>query len=156
MNNSNFNQHGPVDEIADGAYHALHLLHRNLVNLPGLKVVHHDLAILNILALDGPLSASELARRLSLTRPQITQFIDRLENKGAVSRKSDAQDRRRVPVEITDKGSTILAGYRRSVRNHIAEKLKKLEPGQAEALSRALAQVIEITRKLAQERNADV
>jgi len=59
-------------------------------------------------------------------------------------------------LEITDQGRSILAGYRRTVRNHIAEKLEKLEPGQADALSRALAQVIEITRKLAQERNADV
>ncbi|MDD5702038.1 MAG: MarR family transcriptional regulator [Dehalococcoidales bacterium] len=155
MNYSNFNQHGIVDGIADGAYHALHLLHRNLVNLPGRKIVHHDLAILNILVIEGPMPASDLAGRLSLTRPQITQFIDRLEGKGAVSRKSDDRDRRRVRVEITDKGRSILAGYRRTVRYHIAEKLEKLEPGQADALAQSLAQVIEITRKLAQERSSD-
>ena len=156
MNYLNINQRGVVDEIADGAYQALHLLHRSLINLPGPKIVHHDLAILNMLALEGPMPASELAGRLSSTRPQMTQFIDRLEDKGAVLRKIDIKDRRWVRLEITDQGRSILAGYRRTVRNHIAEKLEKLEPGQADALSRALAQVIEITRKLAQERNADV
>lgn len=156
MNNSNFNQHGIIDEIADGAYQALHLLHRNLVNLPGRKILHHELAILNILSRDGHLPASELAGRLSLTRPQITQFIDRLEDIGAVLRKNDSRDRRKVWVEITDIGKSILAGYRQTVRNHIADKLEKLEPGQADVLARALEQVIEITRKLAQERTADV
>lgn len=155
MNYSNFKQHDVVDGITDGAYCALHLLHRNLVNLPGRKIVHHDLAILNILSQNGPLPASDMAGRLSLTRPQITQFIDRLESKGAVSRKNDAQDRRRVLVEITDKGKSILSAYRRTVRNHIADKLEKLEPGQADVLARSLEQVIEITRKLAQERTAD-
>ena len=156
MNYLNINQRGVVDEIADGAYQALHLLHRSLINLPGQKIVHHDLAILSILALEGPMPASELAGRLSSTRPQMTQFIDRLEDKGAVLRKIDVKDRRWVRLEITDQGRSILAGYRRTVRNHIAEKLEKLEPGQTDTLSRALAQVIEITRKLAQERTADV
>ncbi len=149
MNNSKSNYNDGVDEIADSAYQALHLLHRNLVNLPGRKIVHHDLAILNMLALNGPMPASELAGRLSSTRPQMTQFIDRLADKGAVSRKSDSSDRRRVRVEITDKGRTILQGYRRTVRKQIAENLERLEPGEVASLARALAQVIEITRKLA-------
>lgn len=145
-----------TDEIADSAYQAVHLLHRNLVNLPGRKFVHHELAILNILSMEGPMPASELARRLSSTRPQMTQFIDRLENEGTVSRRSDSKDRRRVQVEITSRGRSILTGYRQTIRNHILEKLEKLEPGEAASLARALAKVIEITRKLAQERTTDV
>ena len=156
MNYSKINQKSIIDEIANGAYQALHLLHRNLVNLPGRKFVHHELAILNMLALKGPMPASELAGRLSSTRPQMTQFIDKLEDEGTVSRNSDTKDRRRVRVEITDQGRSILAGYRRTVHNHIEEKLEKLEPGEAASLARALAQVIEITQKLAQERTADV
>ena len=145
------NQHDIIDEIANSSYHALHMLHRNLVNLPGQNIIHHDLAILNILAADGPMLASELAEKLSSTRPQMTQFIDRLEEIEAVLRKSDVKDRRRVRVEITNKGMSILSGYRGMVRKNIAEKLEKLEPGQAEHLAQALRQVIEITQKLAQE-----
>ena len=74
--------------------------------------------------------ASELAEKLSSTRPQMTQFIDRLEETEAVLRKSDVKDRRRVRVEITNKGMSILSGYRGMVRKNIAEKLEKLEPGQ--------------------------
>ena len=149
MNNSNINHQGITDEIVDGAYQALHLLHRNLVNLPGRKYVHHELAILNILVQHGPMPVSELAGRLSSTRPQMTQFIDRLEEEGAVSRQGDAKDRRRVQVAITDQGKSVLAAYRRTVRNHIAKKLDILEPGEAASLARSLAVVIGITRKLA-------
>lgn len=151
MNYSFINQHDIIDEVADSSYHALHLLHRNLVNMPGQKIVHHDLAILNILALEGPMLASELAEKLSSTRPQMTQFIDRLEKTGAVLRKSDTKDRRRIRVEITEAGRLILSGYRGMVRSHIANKLGKLKPGQAEDLIRALGQIIEITQKLIQE-----
>ncbi|NLE90251.1 MAG: MarR family transcriptional regulator, partial [Dehalococcoidales bacterium] len=142
------NQQDIIDEIANGSYHALHLLHRNLLNLPGQKIIHHDLAILSMLAMNGPMLASELAEKLSSTRPQMTQFIDRLEKKGAVLRKSDTKDRRQVRVEITNNGRSTLSGYRGMVRSHITEKLEKLEPGQTEHLAQALRQVIEITQKL--------
>jgi DNA-binding MarR family transcriptional regulator len=156
MNDSIINQYDIADEIVDRAYHALHLLHRDLVNLPGRKMIHHNLAILNMLALNGPMAASELAARLSLTRPQMTQFIDRLEGETAVSRSSDAKDRRRLSVKITDQGRSILAAYRCAVRNHIAEKLKALEPGKAGTLSKALQQVIDITQELATAGSTDV
>jgi len=139
MNYSFINQHDIIDEVAD------------MVNMPGQKIVHHDLAILNILALEGPMLASELAEKLSSTRPQMTQFIDRLEKTGAVLRKSDTKDRRRVRVEITEAGRLILSGYREMVRSHIANKLGKLKPEEAEDLIRALGQIIEITQKLVQE-----
>ena len=151
MNYSFINQHDIIDEVADSSYHALHLLHRNLVKMPGQKIVHHDLAILNILALEGPMLASELAEKLSSTRPQMTQFIDRLEKTGAVLRKSDTKDRSRIRVEITEAGRLILSGYREMVRSHIANKLGKLKPEEAEDLIRALGQIIEITQKLVQE-----
>ncbi|APV44797.1 DNA-binding transcriptional regulator, MarR family [Dehalogenimonas formicexedens] len=155
MNDSIINQRDIADEIADSAYHALHLLHRDLVNLPGRKIVHHNLAILNLLALNGPLPASELAGRLSLTRPQMTQFIDRLESENAVSRSSDINDRRRISIKITDQGRSILAGYRRAVRDHIADKLNNLGAGRAEALVKALSQVIDITQELTRGGDAD-
>jgi len=150
------NQHDIADEIADKAYRALHLLHRDLVNLPGRKMIHHNLAILNLLTLNGPMAASELARRLSLTRPQVTQFIDKLKDDKAVSRNNDLDDRRRVIVEITNQGRSILADYRRAVRNHIAEKTQALGPEKADALSNALQQVIDLTEELSHARTTNV
>lgn len=156
MNYSFLNQKDMIDEIANRSYYALHLLHRNLVSISVPKIIHHDLAILNMLATNGPMLASELAEKLSSTRPQMTQFIDRLEEKGAVRRKTDINDRRRISVEITDNGMLTLSGYRSMVRNHFAEKLRKLGPEQVEELNMSLGRVIEITQKLAQEGAVDV
>jgi DNA-binding MarR family transcriptional regulator len=149
MNYSKINQiEDNVDVIANNAYKALHLLHHNLVNLPGLSILHHDLAILSILAQGGPLPTTEVARRLSLTKPQMTQFIDRLTADNLVTREGDPSDRRRVLVKITAKGKSELAGYRQLVRKNISDKLKALSPGEIDALVQSLTQIINIGQKL--------
>jgi DNA-binding MarR family transcriptional regulator len=149
MNYSKFNHHDIItDTIASDAYRALHLLHRHLVNLPGFNILHHDLAILNILVQNGPLPTSEIASRLSLTKPQMPHFIDRLVEQDSVSREDDPVDRRRILVNITEKGKFVLAEYRKMVRNNISEKLKALDPEQVDILAQALARIIDITQKL--------
>lgn len=50
----------------------------------------------------GPLTAGELARRTGLTTASITTAIDRLERAGFVTRTRDADDRRRVVVELDE------------------------------------------------------
>jgi len=102
-----------------------------------------------MLVANGPMLASELAAKLASTRPQMTQFIDRLEKKGAVLRKNDTEDRRRVQVEITDEGRATLSRYRAIIRKHFAKTIERLETRQAEDLFHALEQIIEITQKLA-------
>jgi DNA-binding MarR family transcriptional regulator len=59
-----------------------------------------DLNCLNILALGGPMTAGELARRTGLTTASITGVLDRLEEAGFVRRERDPHDRRRVIVRL--------------------------------------------------------
>ena len=66
-----------------------------------LAVTPTDLEVLGTLALGGPLSAGDLAKRTGLTSGAITRLIDRLEARGIARRRADPQDRRRVLVEIT-------------------------------------------------------
>lgn len=58
-----------------------------------------DLRALNLLE-HGPLGASELARRLGLTRPAVTALIDRLAGAGYVERVAVPDDRRATAVEL--------------------------------------------------------
>ena len=48
----------------------------------------------------GPLSAGEIAAHTGLATASVTSLIDRLEAKGFARRVRDAQDRRRVFVEL--------------------------------------------------------
>jgi DNA-binding MarR family transcriptional regulator len=76
--------------------------------------------------IQGPQSASAIAKETALTPAAVTALIDRLEARGWVRRQPDAVDRRKVLVEATDHarelaqvaylpiakaGADLLAGY---------------------------------------------
>ncbi len=57
---------------------------------------------------NGGLSAGELAYRVSLSQGTVTDILNRLEQRGLISRIRDTQDRRRVRVEATAAGLATL------------------------------------------------
>jgi|SoiMethySBSTD1v2_1073268.scaffolds.fasta_scaffold93327_2 DNA-binding MarR family transcriptional regulator len=60
-----------------------------------------DMRSLDVVGQLGPLSPTELARRVGLTTGGITTVIDRLERAGYVRRVADPRDRRRLLIEPT-------------------------------------------------------
>jgi DNA-binding MarR family transcriptional regulator len=77
---------------------AMQLLGAAAADRIGINVT--DLNCLNIVALDGQLTAGELARKTGLTTASITGVLDRLEQAGFVRRERDPHDRRRVIVRL--------------------------------------------------------
>jgi DNA-binding MarR family transcriptional regulator len=87
-------------------------LNRALRNVSGQAVLHSeamaerlginstDLECLDIIILQGPVSAGELARASGLTSGAITGVIDRLHRAGLAKREPDPQDRRKVLVRV--------------------------------------------------------
>lgn len=76
------------------------MLHGTMADKLGLHVT--DLRCLNLLRLDGPATAGELAQRTGLTTGAVTRMIDRLLAGGFVRREHDSKDRRRVIVTVLD------------------------------------------------------
>src|SRR5262245_5894410 len=62
-----------------------------------------DLRCLSVLSQAGSMAASALADAAGLTRGAMTTALDRIERAGYARRVRDQQDRRSVPVEMTDK-----------------------------------------------------
>ncbi|HVN52320.1 MAG TPA: MarR family winged helix-turn-helix transcriptional regulator [Acidimicrobiales bacterium] len=62
------------------------------------------LAALQHLFLSGPLTVGEQAEHHGVSRSTMTELVDRLEERGLVSRMPDDRDRRRVFVWLTDLG----------------------------------------------------
>lgn len=60
-----------------------------------------DMRCLEILGLEGPVTAGRLAEATGLTTGAMTTALDRLERRGYARRVRDTVDRRRVLVEIT-------------------------------------------------------
>lgn len=57
-----------------------------------------DMKALGVLMQEGPMTAGQIARRLSLTTGAVTNLIDRLERRTIVKRIADPNDRRKVIV----------------------------------------------------------
>jgi DNA-binding MarR family transcriptional regulator len=146
MNYSFFNHSDDIDKIINDAYIAIHYLHRQLICIPGNKLVHHQLAILTLLSREGALYSSEIARRLSLSKPQMTLFIDGLVKTNAVERKADATDRRKTLINITESGNTLLSDYYALVRKNIMGKFSKLEPEKINTLTTAISQLASLSQ----------
>ena len=61
-----------------------------------------DLECLDLILLNGPSTAGDIARRTGLTSGAVTGLIDRLEKLGLVERIDDPNDRRKVLVRVRE------------------------------------------------------
>jgi DNA-binding MarR family transcriptional regulator len=77
------------------------MFHQAIADRLGLNVTDHK--CMDLLLLNGPLTAGELAAMTGLTTGAITAVIDRLEKAGFVRREDDPRDRRRVIVQVMPK-----------------------------------------------------
>lgn len=68
-----------------------------------------QLAVLATLRMHGQRTITSLAERERVTAPSMTNMINGLEEQGYVIRTPDAEDRRRVQVDITESGTEIVA-----------------------------------------------
>lgn len=62
----------------------------------------HERLAISVLWARGPMTMTDLGTWIPLSRAAVTTLVDRLSDAGFVTRGSDAQDRRRTVVEITD------------------------------------------------------
>lgn len=61
-----------------------------------------DMECLDLILMNGPSTAGEIARRTGLTSGAVTGLIDRLERLELVERTTDANDRRKVLVRVRE------------------------------------------------------
>lgn len=98
------------------------LFHQTAAEKNGLGIT--DMKTMSTLMQEGPMTAGQLATRLSLTTGAVTSVIDRLEQHGAVKRTTDPKDRRKVIVKA-DLSHLEQAGKTYDSIGHTFEKLLK-------------------------------
>jgi len=99
---------------------------RGLRRWPGgpLSLVH--LHVLTVLDIDGPLPMRVLAESLDVSQASATGIVDRMEQRGLVTRQRDGEDRRVVKVALTDAGRAMvnsLAADRREKLTLVIDEL---------------------------------
>lgn len=86
-----------------------------------------QLAVLATLRMHGRRTITALAERERVTAPSMTNMINGLEEQGFVLRTPDAEDRRRVQVDITEAGTEIVEQTIRRRDELLAEMLGELD-----------------------------
>jgi len=92
-------------------------------------------------------SQQELAKRLYVTKGNISGLIDRLEEAGLVERRSTAADRRQHAICLTEAGRAVAEKAIQVQRRWIASTLGRMTEGDLEALETQLVALRDIVRE---------
>ena len=101
-------------------------------------------AVLEHLALAGPLTVGEAAAHLSRAQSVISEIVTHLERAGLLEREDDPADRRRTLIWLTPSGHDALRRDREVLGvDHLARTMARLAPGQADELIAGLATLVD-------------
>ena len=103
-----------------------------------------QLATLRQLRRKGALSAGELAQGIAVSAATVTGIVDRLEERGLVSRTRDPADRRRVLIALTDAGLEKVASSPPPLHERFLLRLTELAPEERAAIDRVLRSIVEM------------
>lgn len=77
--------------------------------------------VLRVLCDSGPLTAGQIARAALLLPPNATLILRELERRGLLTRASDAADRRRFAIAVTEAGRQLVAATAKGTAAKLAE-----------------------------------
>jgi DNA-binding MarR family transcriptional regulator len=101
-------------------------------------------AVLEHLALAGPLTVGEASAHLSRAQSVISEIVTHLERQGLLEREDDPADRRRTLIWLTPHGHDVLRRDREVLGvDHLALALAQLPPGQADDLIAGLRALVD-------------
>lgn len=114
--------------------------------LAPLGITAGQAALLHAIRTNPGMGVGDLADREGMSAPAMTTNVDRLETAGLVRRTRSTRDRRRVDLEVTEKGVRILRSARARRTAWLAARLKRLsadELGEVAAAIEPLKRLLE-------------
>lgn len=137
----------PLD-LEDMAGHLIRRLHQQSTAVfqtrakaAGVDLTPVQFAALSAIAADPGVDQASVAARIAYDRATIGGVIDRLEQKGLVSRVVSTRDRRARELSLTAEGSALYASFLPSVRAFQEDILPGLEAGERATFLRLAAKV---------------
>jgi DNA-binding MarR family transcriptional regulator len=105
----------------------------------GLRPV--EFTVLSLINENPGSSLARLAQALAVTAPNITMWIDRLEERGLVQRERSETDRRAQHLDVTPKGRQLVAKATKQLHDGERELLAHLSEGERTILIELLHKV---------------
>ena len=115
-----------------------HTLHALSTALADLRLTSAETNVLANLAAGGALNVSQLSAETGTKPSTLTNILDRLEDRGYLSRELDAQDRRSFRLTLTTQGSVIAGRIGTAIADLENRALAGLSPSQLAGFHAAL------------------
>jgi DNA-binding MarR family transcriptional regulator len=139
--------HSP-QEIAEELRPALLRLARNLRReTEALGVTSHQVTLLWLVRSRPGLSLRELAIEEGISAPSLSGHVDRLESAGLLRRVRSTDDRRRVGLELTQEGRSLLKRVRARRTSWLDERLALLSDDERDQLDAALPALVALLER---------
>ena len=113
-----------------------------------LKLTKEQLRVIFLLFHKGQSSPGEIALAFGVPKANVTSVIDRLLNKGLVSRHEDPSDRRRYLLSLTDKGKKMMVEHKNLIKGSFKDRLSYLTDEELRELLASLRKLRDILSKL--------
>jgi len=110
--------------------------HRLDLTMPQLKVLFS-------LFVDGPLPCSSLAEAMGVSLPTMNGVLERLKERGLITRRPDHRDRRRILNSLTAHGHRLVEGLWTSHRDWLSDLLDRMNSADLETIEQALTIIVE-------------
>lgn len=120
------------------------------VELRSHKIAQHynitgpQLACLHTLIDNGPMTSATLSSHLVLSPSTIVGIIDRLQEKGWVTRHRSTTDRRRISLEITESGREVVKSAPLPLQDTLLQSLEEISELERVAVTLALEKVVDM------------
>lgn len=114
-------------------------------DLERLTLTPPQFYVLATIGYAGGMPFSEIGEKMMVTVSNLTGIVDRLEDKGLVTRERDGHDRRIVRVRLTDKGSKLYKSTIPVFEKCIAQFFSPLDKSQQKELSSLLRKLIRVS-----------
>ena len=108
-----------------------------------------DLECLDLLQLNGPITAGQMSTRSGLTTGATTAMIDRLERAGYIRRRRDSGDRRVVVVEVLEHCGSHIAPLYQPIQKDLEKLHARYSNRELEIVVRYLTEALEAGARFA-------
>jgi DNA-binding MarR family transcriptional regulator len=103
-----------------------------------------QVACLMALLDNGPISPSQIAKKIMVESSTVTGILDRLEQKGLVARTRVSVDRRVITIELTETGRRLAENAPPPIQHKIVKGLRKIDEGDRARIIEALGRMTEM------------
>ncbi|WP_372886799.1 homoprotocatechuate degradation operon regulator HpaR [Shimia sp.] len=107
-------------------------------------VTEQQWRVLRVLDEEGPMDPTSIADRAVLLLPSLTRILQKLEDKGYVTRERDDTDRRRQIIRATEAGRDVIMANLDTSRRILGEMREKLGDDKHEVLIDLLNELTEL------------